>query len=348
MICFDKLSMTLFRVALSLSKGLFSRGVTLMFTRKTTVLALLVLLWTNPVHAEPRGQWKELPPTPSKRTEVAAAILDGKVYVVGGFSNKGIADQVEVWNPETGEWSRTQPLPRPLHHTTASAVNGKLYVIGGFSTGMWAPVNTTYEYDPGKHEWTEKARMPTKRGALAAAVIDGKIYVVGGAHRKIFSLVNTAALEVYDPASDSWKKLAPVPTPRDHLAASSLDGKLYAIGGRVDVDYHHNLDTNETYDPKTNQWTSLKPLPTKRSGITSQVLDGKILVLGGESGERTFTENEAYDPKTDSWETLAPMPTGRHGLGSAAYKGTVHLFDGGPNPGGGGSNTHTRFKLESK
>ena len=114
------------------------------------------------------------------------------------------------------------------------------------------------------------------------------------------------------------------------------------------MDYHDNLDANEVYDPKTNRWAKQAPLPTKRSGITSQVLDKRILVFGGESGEGTFTENEAYDPKTDSWETLTPMPEGRHGLGSARYKKKIHLLAGGPNPGGGGSDTHTIFNIDTK
>ena len=193
-----------------------------------------------------------------------------------------------------------------------------------------------------------KTRMPTKRGALAAAVIGGKIYVVGGANRKIFNLVNTPALEMYDPIKDAWKKLAPLPTPRDHLTASSFDEKLYAIGGRIDVNFHNNLDTNEVYDPKTNLWTRLSPLPTKRSGITSQVLNKRILVFGGESGKGTFAENEAYDPNTDTWKTLLPMPSGRHGLGSGYYKNTIHLFGGGPNPGGSSSNTHSMFFIRKK
>ena len=326
----------------------YAKGTNALFIYKCISIIFISSLSISSVHAQPKEQWKELPNTPSKRTEVAVAVLDNNIYVVGGFTQKGIADQVEVWDSESGEWSKIPPLPKPLHHTTASAVNGKLYVIGGFSSGMWISVNTTYEYNPKKHEWTVKASMPTKRGALAATVIDDKIYVVGGANRRIFTLVNTPELEVYDPLKDTWEKLAPVPTPRDHLTASSLNGKLYAIGGRVDVNFHNNLDANEVYDPKTNRWTKLAPLPTKRSGITSQVLNKRILVFGGESGKGTFTENEAYDPNTDTWETLLPMPAGRHGLGSANYKNAIHLFGGGPNPGGGGSNTHSMFFIEKK
>ena len=183
-------------------------------TRILPFLLFTFFLSTTTLHAQTTGKWKELPAIPDKRTEVAVTLVDDKIYVVGGFTQKGTADQVVVWDPESGDWSRIIPLPRPLHHTTASAVNGKLYVIGGFTSGMWNTVNTTYQYDPGKYEWAEKSPMPTMRGALAAAVIDDKIYVVGGANRKIFSLVNTPALEVYDPLDDTWEKLAPMPTPR--------------------------------------------------------------------------------------------------------------------------------------
>ena len=185
--------------------------------------------------------------------------------------------------------------------------------------------------------------MPTRRGALSASVIGKKIYVVGGATRKVFKFANTPALEAYDPFKDSWEKLTSMPTPRDHLTTSTSNGNLYAIGGRINLSFHNNIDTNEVYNPKTNLWTRLTPLPTKRSGITSQTLNKKILVFGGESSKGTFSKNESYDPNTDTWETLLPMPSGRHGLGSANYKDSIHLFGGGPNPGGGGSNTHSMF-----
>jgi hypothetical protein len=179
-------------------RNTFNEKQTPCFSINVFLLFLFLPYLATSVHAQPKGQWKDLPPMPSKRTEVAVAILDNSIYVVGGFTQKGIADQVEVWDSESGKWSNIPPLPRPLHHTTVSAVNGKLYVIGGFDSGMWTPVDTTYEYSPKKRDWTVKARMPTRRGALAATVIDDKIYVVGGANRKIFTLVNTPALEVYD------------------------------------------------------------------------------------------------------------------------------------------------------
>lgn len=314
--------------------------------RTFVITALLASFMTVSVFAESLGHWQQLSSTPSVRTEVAVAKLAGKIYLIGGFTPTGITDKVDAFDLTTGTWQTQSPLPRPLHHTTASVANGKLYVIGGFGSATWTPTNVNYMYDPETHHWTVKAPMPTERGALSATVIDDKIYAIGGAFRKIFRLVNTGANEVYDPDTDQWQKLAPVPTPRDHLTVSAHEGKLYAIGGRVNVNYKNNLDANEAYDPKSNTWTKLKPLPTARSGITSQILNGKIHVLGGESGEATFTENEAYDPSKDEWVTMRPMPEGRHGLGSAVSDGKLHVLTGGPKPGGGGSDAHWIYALE--
>ncbi|NIQ01748.1 MAG: galactose oxidase, partial [Nitrospinaceae bacterium] len=112
--------------------------------------AALLLAWAGAAtgSADPLGRWIEKPPTPSVRTESSAALLDGKVYLVGGFTPKGITDRVDVLDLASGTWSLAAPLPRALHHTTVHAVNGKLYVIGGFHTGFWTPVDSTYEYDP--------------------------------------------------------------------------------------------------------------------------------------------------------------------------------------------------------
>ena len=98
---------------------------------------------------------------PTARTEVAAAALDGKIYVIGGYQ-KG-AGLVEEYDPEKNSWRRRAALPKALHHVGAAAVNGRIYVIGGFISGV-GPVDTVYEYDPGADRWKSKAPMPTPRG----------------------------------------------------------------------------------------------------------------------------------------------------------------------------------------
>ena len=297
------------------------------------------------------GTWTTLAPAPTKRTEVTAAVLGGKIYVLGGFAEPSlgnllgmtITDRVEVYDPSTNAWTARAPLPVGLHHAAAAVTGNRLYVIGGYRQALlsaWHPVATVYIYDPEKDAWTERSPMPTPRGALAVAESGGKLYAIGGYDGER----NRAEVEVYDPAGNAWTAAAPLPTPRDHLAAATVSGTIFAIGGRMNQSYARNLPTVEAYDPAGDRWTKGADLPTARSGITAGVIRGTIYVLGGESPEGTFRTNEAYSPETDRWDSAASMPTGRHGLGSAVISDRLHVISGGPTPGGSYSNVHEMFR----
>ena len=129
----------------------------------------------------------------------------------------------------------------------------------------------------------------------------------------------------------------------DHLAAAVLDGRLYALGGRIDGDYSRNLSVNESYDPAADRWEKRTPLPTPRSGIAEAVLEGRIFVFGGEAPTGTFSQVEAFDPRSNSWRGHMRMPTSRHGLGAAAVAGRIYLISGGPTPGASASDANEIF-----
>ncbi len=313
------------------------------------LLALLVPARAAQAETD-RGAWRTELPAPAKRTEVAAAALNGKMYVVGGFEQPGLGNvihlaitaSVEEYDLSAGRWTAKSPLPVGLHHVGIGVAGGRLYVIGGYKQSglsVWSPVATVYAYDPATDAWTERAPMPTARGALSVTEHDGKLYAIGGYDRK----ANSPAVEVYDPERNLWTSRAPLPTLRDHLATAARSGKIYAVGGRLNGDYHRNLSVTEVYDPATDHWTSAADLPTARSGITASVTGGRIYVFGGEGADGTFRDNEAYDPATGTWQTMAPMPTGRHGLGSAVLQGRIHVISGGPTPGGSFSDVHEVF-----
>ena len=312
------------------------------------MLACLVLT-ALPVFAgqlqDESGLWRTAAPAPMKRTEVAAATVGGKIYVVGGFEqpslgnvlNFAITPAVEEYDPAVDRWSAKASMPVGLHHVGIGVVGGRLYIIGGYKQSglsVWGPVATVYAYDPATDAWSEREPMPTARGALSVTVHDGKLYAIGGYEGR----ANSAAVEAYDPVRNSWSARAPLPTPRDHLATTTAAGKLYAIGGRLKGDYHRNLSVTEVYDPLSDKWSKAPDLPTARSGITAAEAGGRVYVFGGEGTDGTFRENEAYDPARDAWLAMAPMPTARHGLGSAVVDGRIHVISGGPTPGGSFSN----------
>ncbi|TYP78286.1 N-acetylneuraminic acid mutarotase [Nitrosomonas communis] len=326
-----------------------------MFTSKFYIMAgifFLCLMKVSLIFADTfkAGTWTTVSSAPTKRTEVVAATVEGKIYVVGGFNEPklqnvlkfAISSDVEVYDPVSDSWSITTPLPEGRHHAGIASHNGMLYVIGGFTKSflsIWHAVPTVYQYNPSTAKWRELAPMPTARGALSVTVYQNRIYAIGGYDGKH----NSAAVEIFDPETNSWSSGTMMPTPRDHLAVTAVRSRIYAIGGRSDLDYHHNMGTVEEYDPQTDQWRARAHLPTARSGITAGVINGWIYVLGGESGEGTFATNEAYDPAQDQWHTMAPMPTARHGLGSAVADGRLYVISGGPTPGGSFSQANEVF-----
>src|SRR5579884_419204 len=293
--------------------------------------------------------WEMRAPVPQPRTEVAAAALDGKIYLIGGFAKEGVTGRVERYDPATDRWTVRAPMPIALHHAGAAALNGKLYVVGGFEGARsWKPSRALWEYDPEADRWTAKREMPTARGALGVGVWEGKLYAVGGLGTmgQVALLGNTGATEVYHPATDQWEKKALLPTPRDHLAVAVVNGKIDAVGGRFNSDYAENVSLHHVYDPGSDRWSEAAPLPKPRSGIAAAVLHGKIYIFRGEGPRGTFADNDVYDPATNRWQSAPPMPTPRHGLGAATIGDRIFVIAGGPKPGGSLSDANEMFRPE--
>ena len=276
------------------------------------------------------GTWGEGAPMPTARTEVTSAVVDGVIYVIGGFrATGGNTDVVEAYDTAGDSWSVQTPLPQNLDHAGAAAVGDKVYVVGGYISLFQGTISAaTYEYDPVADTWTARAPMPLARAAAATVLVDGIIYVLGGVGPQ-----ETIPL-AYNPASNSWTQLAPIAAAREHLTASVVDGKIYVIGGRQNVT--ENVDTVEVYDPATDTWQTLAPIPTARGGLASGELAGRVHVVGGEDlspGGATFSEHEVYDPASASWQSALPLPTARHGLTAQVVSNKLYVLGGGPTPG---------------
>src|SRR3989338_694596 len=267
------------------------------------------LLWMANAAVAQIGVWETRAPFPLEATEVAAAAVGDKVYVVGGLTPAGSSNRLFIYDAFTDTWREAAPLPLPggVDHANLTALNGKVYFVGGIRIGSDFVTGRTFEYDPAANTWTERASMPTPRGASGVAALDGRIYVAGG----LTASDSVNNFEAFDPAANSWVVLPSMPTARDHLTAQAVGGKFYAIAGRR----NDNLRANEEYDPATNRWTVRAPIPTARGGLGSGTIGGRIQVFGGEgpSGtpEGTFRQNEEYDPATNTWRSLTPMPTPR-------------------------------------
>ncbi|MCH8196586.1 MAG: hypothetical protein IH904_00755 [Proteobacteria bacterium] len=238
-----------------------------------------------------------------------------------------------------GTWEIKAPLPPGgVSPSTAGVIGGKLYASGFKTVGGLAPVLVVY--DPATDTWdTTKAPPPTLRGGKGG-VIDGKLYVVGGCLGSDCRIGINNILEMYDPATDTWATLAPMPTARAKLATAVIDGKLFVVGGfPACPPCVPQFATLEVYDPATDTWdTTRAPMPTPREGMKAAAIDGKLHVVGGFLRPSDVSTGilEVYDPATDTWDTTkAPMPTDRDEHAVDVIAGQLYAVGGNSTSAGG-------------
>jgi len=273
------------------------------------------------------------------RNELTAVVLNDKIYVIGGedkASGGGQKNTLEIYDIAQGKWvNDTEPMPIALDHTAAAVHDGKIYVVGGFLKRK-VPTDKLFIYDPQINQWQEGKSLPSSIGAaLNAQFIDGILYVVGGLNS---SHVPVNTNYAYDPKTDTWSTKAPMPTARQHLQTAVIDGKLFALGGRIlgngvqseDLDEaSSNFNRNEMYDPQNDSWTIRQPMLTKRSGFAATASsDGNLYVFGGEGIGKVLDSVEKYNPKQDKWTYEKPMPTGRFGLKSVSFGDRIFVLGG--------------------
>jgi N-acetylneuraminic acid mutarotase len=295
------------------------------------------------------GSWTTGPPMPEARSEVAVAAAGDTMYVVGGYAD-GNVDQalVEAIHPViengrvTGVWRNVAPLPHGLNHPAAVGYHGKVFTFGGFSAQNNAAVAEANVYDPSTNAWSPLPSLPHPLGSVSAAVLGDEIHLVGG--RDAHSVGTHVA---YDPGVKRYSVRAPLPVGRDHMGLVAYNGRLYAIGGRIDTPAH-NSSRVDIYDPAKDSWTSGAAMPTPRSGMAVVLYEGAIFAMGGEASgmKSSFTTNARYDPSSNTWSDFAPLPEGRHGTGAATMGRRIYVPGGAAVPGGSQqSNSLLVFKV---
>ena len=105
--------------------------------------------------------------TPRKAHKMA--VLDGKLYAVGGYNDDNFShSSVERYDPATNAWEAVAPMAEARQAHGMAVLDGKLYAARGFSNGFLSSVE---RYDPAENVWEAVAPMATARGASFAVLM---------------------------------------------------------------------------------------------------------------------------------------------------------------------------------
>jgi hypothetical protein len=142
----------------------------------------------NEVYDPETDSWTTKEPMPTAASDYASAVVDNKIYVIGGQSIAPHSNLNQIYDPETDTWSVGAPSPSGIRYgaCAAGATTGlnapkRIYVLGEI-WHLWEgePPNSNRIYDPASDNWTFGVDVPTKRGSFSVAVVDDMPYAIGG------------------------------------------------------------------------------------------------------------------------------------------------------------------------
>ncbi len=223
------------------------------------------------------------------------ATVGRNVYIAGGYtggpggSQTFATSQVQVYNVDTNTWSTIASLPQPRGGGAMAAVGNVLYFFGGADLSRtdrsehWAFDIT----NPGAG-WVAKAAIPTARTHLGAVSLNGKVYAVGGQQNQDAAEAPQAALQVYDPATNTWSSLASMPFGRSHIASATIvvNNRIVTLGG--ETTFQNAVNNVSAYDPTTNTWTELTALPVSRASGVAGFINGNYYYSTGDVTTTTY------------------------------------------------------------
>jgi len=224
----------------------------------------------------------------------------GFLYVIGGGNSGTALSDVERYDPVLDSWTTLAPMPTARAGAVAAVIDDGIFVIGGrqstsgpCSGGPY--VGNVERYDIDTNTWSTVAPLPSPRSDLAAVAHGGKVFVFGGCTGTASAPSVTNEVDMYDPETNTWTILAPMPTPRASLVAGHKGNLVYAIGGTNGVSA---LNVNEVYDFSANSWSTNTPMPTARQEAGAHSHGGRVYVVGGSTPAygSSSNANEVFKP----------------------------------------------------
>ncbi|MEX0291407.1 MAG: malectin domain-containing carbohydrate-binding protein [Flavobacteriaceae bacterium] len=257
-------------------------------------------------------EWNSLSSSSHERLEAQSAKVNDKMYVFAGFEHGlKISNATEVYDPATDSWTDGAPMPLAVTHQGIAVAGNDIWILAGFvGDHPGTATNRVQIYNTVTDSWRDGPDLPNSRGSGAATFNDGKIHFFGGLMPDRTTDVGEHFILDLSNINSGWQAAAPMPNPRNHLSAASVNGIVYAIGGQ----YGHDsgvLDVNllHAYNPQTNSWTEMANLPSDRSHFEPGTLvhNERILIVGGRDGFLFYDDILEYDPASNSWAEVCKL-----------------------------------------
>ena len=177
--------------------------------------------------------------------------------------------------------------------------------------------------------WDAAASSPIPRVEGSAAVVNGKFYMFGGFINSALQATNR--VDVYNPANNTWTRLADMPVAVTHLTPAVDFDTVWFVGGFVGANPGPATTNVWKYNVVSNLWSAGPPLPEARGSGGLVRLGRTLHYFGGYKPDRqTDSTNHwvlAIDGGTN-WTKAAALPEGRGHLSAVVLRGKIYALGG--------------------
>jgi hypothetical protein len=246
--------------------------------------------------------WSEKAPLANARWAPFITAWDGKIYVLGGFSDRSYSiTSIEVYDPAVNTWTTMGQMPFARAHGASCLVGSRLYCIGGraYDAALRSEVivKTIDIFDLSAQAWSKGPDMLNSRADHQVVAGTRGIYIVGGygGAADSIAMINNeeqmvSVVEICDTAQNQCVASgATLSTPRCNFAIAFQGSTVYCIGGfrSLMVEDNNILSGVETLDVSTMQRGSTVPLPEPRHSAAGIALNNAVYCIGGVLEEST-------------------------------------------------------------
>jgi hypothetical protein len=232
----------------------------------------------------------------------AVGVVDGCIYVLGGFSRASTMNRVWRYDPFVNSWQEVGSMSTGRAFCKTGLLNNKMYVVSGISKGKngLTPLQSAEVFGPKTGVWAEVPDMTFSKAQALPTVFLAEL-------------------------------LKPIAT-----GMTSYRGKLYVPQNLYSWPFFVDVG-GEVFDPETNSWAEMpvgmgEGWPAKQAGTKlSAVLDRELYALEtSTSSDRA--KIKVYDPQEDTWKVaVSQVPVGDLAESESLYLlagflGKLHLI----------------------
>lgn len=234
--------------------------------------------------------WTSGPPLPVPLHHTAAGVLDGRLYVVGGYLDPQWTPVAEVHSLGPGEtaWRSEPPLSGPRGALAVASLPGALVAIGGVGSGE---MRRTEILESGASAWQPGADLSTEREHLAATGAGERAFAIAGRVGSLES--NRDSVESMGLTDSDWTDEPKLNHTRGGIGAASPAGRPCVAGGEEPLG--KTIAEIECFED--GRWVVVARLEVPRHGLAVVANGNRLHVIGGGPKPGLFVSDthEAFD-----------------------------------------------------